>query len=73
MELWLILQKEDTKTKLLSIPHIEQLIYRTYNHYLEALRKDRVVLSNFISLLDELVNEESSDAYWIMEYLISFK
>jgi hypothetical protein len=71
--LWVSLQKNSPEIKLLSIPHIEQLVYRTYNHHLEALRADSTALVNFISLLDQLVKEGSSDAYWIREYLISFK
>lgn len=71
--LWLSLQKNSSQTRLLSIPHIEQLVQRTYSNHLPALRKDPTLLANFITLLDQLVKEGSSDAYWIREYLISFK
>ncbi|RXK59210.1 hypothetical protein ESA94_13800 [Lacibacter luteus] len=71
--LWTSLQQNSERPTLRSIPHIEQLVYRVYNYHLIELKRNSVTLANYISMLDELIKEGSSDAYWIREYLISFK
>lgn len=71
--LWKKLKLQIDRPKLISIPKIVQLIYRVYNHYQDKLINDHAFRQDYLDMLDELINEGSSDAYWIREYLISFR
>lgn len=71
--LWISLQQSGKQLNLLSFNGIEQLMYRVYNHHTEALIANKTILEGFIEVLDLLVSEGSSHAYWIREYLVSFK
>lgn len=53
--------------------HIEQLIYAAYSRDLTTIREDKQLMADYLWLLDQLVMENSSDAYWIREYVITFR
>ncbi|RQO64790.1 hypothetical protein DBR40_25100 [Pedobacter sp. KBW01] len=57
---------------LTALENLDRLVLRAYENHLSEIMDDRVLQSGFISLLDALVENGSSDAYWIREFMISF-
>ncbi|MDR3712618.1 MAG: ATP-binding protein [Puia sp.] len=50
----------------------EQLVHRLYDFHLEKIRQDPALMKAFRWLLDKLISEGSTDAYWINEFVISY-
>lgn len=67
------LKKPAVTPSLIIIPFSEKLMFRIYENYLDELKADKVLLQDFLWMLDQLVSQGSSDAYWIREFLISFR
>jgi hypothetical protein len=57
----------------MSKPFFEKLMFRIYEYYLDDLKADKGLLQDYLWMLDQLVSQGSSDAYWIREFLISFR
>ncbi|SHN43713.1 ATP-binding protein [Chitinophaga sp. CF418] len=51
----------------------EKLARRLYNHHLDALRQNRDDFEAYIWFLEKLIEEGSTDTYWIMEFVITLK
>ena len=51
----------------------EQLAMRLYNRHLNALRKTKEDFDRYIWFLETLIEEGSTEAFWIMEFVITFK
>lgn len=63
-----------TNTKLLLFhKHSEKLIHRIYENHLAEVRGNKELFTNYLWMLDEMTTQGSSDAYWIREFLISFR
>ncbi|MFD2286665.1 hypothetical protein GJU39_18860 [Pedobacter petrophilus] len=52
--------------------NIDQLITRAYEHHLYETLEDPSLQTDFLSLLDSMIEGGSSDAFWIREFMISF-
>ncbi|MEO7264587.1 MAG: hypothetical protein ABIW38_06715 [Ferruginibacter sp.] len=66
--------KTTTNTKLiLSYKHSEKLMHRVYENHLTEVRNNNELFTNYLWMLDEMTTQGSSDAYWIREFLISFR
>ncbi len=65
-----------TNTKcnfVLAHKHSEKLILRVYENHLTEIKNNKELFTNYLWMLDEMTTQGSSDAYWIREYLISFR
>jgi ABC-type oligopeptide transport system ATPase subunit len=63
-----------TTTKLiLSYKHSEKLMHRIYENHLTEVKNNKELFTNYLWMLDEMTTQGSSDAYWIREFLISFR
>ncbi|MBD1434615.1 ATP-binding protein [Sphingobacterium sp. DN00404] len=71
---WLIthLKKTGNFENLKQYRDIEQLMSRGYYNHLNEIMEDASLLSDYLDMLDVLVKQGSSDAYWIREFMISF-
>lgn len=58
---------------LLSYEFMEKFAHRAYEHYLDEIKSDQALLNDYLWLLDQLILEGSSDAYWIREFMVSFR
>ena len=58
---------------ILSYKYSEKLILRVYENHLEEIKNNNEFFTNYLWMLDEMTTQGSSDAYWIREYLISFR
>jgi hypothetical protein len=67
------LKKPAVPPSLMSMPFFEKLMFRIYEYYLDDLKADKGLLQDYLWMLDQLVSQGSSDAYWIREFLISFR
>ena len=66
--------KKSTGLKPISLyNYSEKLINRIYENHLTLVKNDNTLLNNYLWLLDEMTSQGSSDAYWIREFLVSFK
>lgn len=52
---------------------LEQLMIRVYQNHLSKLLANRDLFEDYLWLLDRLIAQQSSDAYWIREFLFSFQ
>ncbi len=64
------LKAEKTKPAIMLIKHIEQLVGRVYYNHLHELLQDKALFENYLWLLDEMVALQSSDAYWLREFIV---
>ncbi|MEJ7780291.1 MAG: hypothetical protein WKF68_11955 [Daejeonella sp.] len=71
---WLIahLKKTGNFKNLIQYRDIDQLMSRGYYNHLDEIMEDISFLSDYLDMLDVLVKQGSSDAYWIREFMISF-
>lgn len=71
---WLIehLKKTNSFHEISVYQNINQLMSRGYYNHLDEIMGDQVFLLDFLDMLDVLVSNGSSDAYWIREFMISF-
>jgi hypothetical protein len=69
---WLIerLKSEHTRAAIMMIKHIEQLVGRVYYNHLNEILQDKTLFTNYLWLLDEMVAQQSSDAYWLREFIV---
>ncbi len=67
------LKRPEVTPSLMSIPFSEKLMFRIYEHHLDDLKADKSLLEDYLWMLDQLISQGSSDAYWIREFLISFR
>lgn len=51
----------------------EPMAMRLYNHHLDALRQNSSDFEAYIWFLERLIEEGSTDGYWIMEFVITYK
>jgi hypothetical protein len=58
---------------LLSYEFMEKFTHRAYEHYLDEIKSDQALVNDYLWLLDQLILEGSSDAYWIREFMVSFR
>ncbi|CAH0265601.1 MULTISPECIES: hypothetical protein [unclassified Pedobacter] len=71
---WLIshLKKTANFENLIQYQHIDQLMSRGYYNHLDEIMEDASFLSDYLDMLDVLIKQGSSDAYWVREFMISF-
>lgn len=50
----------------------EVLVRNLYEYHLEKIREDPTLMAAYRWLLDKLIDEGSTDAYWIDEFVISY-
>lgn len=60
-------------TPLSTQPFISELVFKLYNEHFHAIRMNKKLLEDFLYVLNTLIDEGSSDAYWIREFMISFR
>jgi hypothetical protein len=53
--------------------YADQLLHRVYDNHLSELRADKNLFENYLWALNNMISYGSSDAYWIREFLISFR
>ncbi|CAH0278179.1 hypothetical protein SRABI27_03695 [Pedobacter sp. Bi27] len=72
--IWLIprLISPEAAELLPALENLDRLVLRAYKNHLSEIMDDRVLQYDFLALLDVLVENGSSDAYWIREFMISF-
>ncbi|RYG03284.1 MAG: hypothetical protein EOO07_32085, partial [Chitinophagaceae bacterium] len=69
---WLItaLKSSADPKPVLGYKHSVHLMYRLYDNHIASLKANKELLSSYLWMLDEMVTQGSSDAYWIREFLI---
>jgi hypothetical protein len=69
---WLIekLKAENRRPAIMLIKHIEQLVGRVYYNHLNELLQDQTLFTNYLWLLDQMIEQQSSDAYWLREFIV---
>lgn len=69
---WLIgkFKAVETTNVIMLIKQIEQLISRVYYNHLNELLDNKRLFENYLWLLDRMVEQQSSDAYWLREFII---
>lgn len=68
-----LLKNTKNPLPLLTYEFMEKFVYRSYEYYLDEIKSDQELLSDYLWLLDQLIWEGSSDAYWIREFMVSFR
>jgi hypothetical protein len=68
-----ILKESKEPVLLNSIKYSDKLINRIYENHLDSVKADKELLDNYFWMLNEMTEQGSSEAYWIREFLISFK
>lgn len=67
-----LMKNSKTASVVVNKEKLEKFVYRAYDKFYDQILQDQTVLSDLLWLLDNLVDNGSSDAYWIREFLISF-
>lgn len=72
---WLIkaLQNPKLAPDLNKYRSLEQLIGRVYQHHLDKVLNDQSLYADYMWLLNQMIENQSSDAYWIREFIYGFK
>lgn len=65
--------KPREKYRLYGDTMAEQLAMRLYNRHLDALRKTKEDFDRYIWFLETLIEEGSTESFWIMEFVITYK
>lgn len=68
-----LLKNTKNSVPLLTYEFMEEFIHRAYEYYLDEIKSDQELLSDYLWLLYQLIWEGSSDAYWIREFMVSFR
>lgn len=72
---WIVdlLKNASTPETFPSQKYAEHLVNRIYENHLQSVKNNSEYLKNYLWMLDSLTANGCSDAYWIREYLISFR
>jgi len=69
---WVVdqLQKAEQPPVIMTYKHMEQLVGRVYYNHLDELLAENQLLEKYLWLLDGMIDQQSSDAYWLRDFLV---
>jgi hypothetical protein len=69
---WVVdqLQKAEQAPVIMAYKHMKQLVGRVYYNHLDELLAENQLLEKYLWLLDRMIEQQSSDAYWLREFLV---
>jgi hypothetical protein len=71
--LFTVLRNPKLTPNLSKYRSLDQLIGRIYQNHLNQILNDHALYENFMWLLNNMIEQQSSDAYWIREFIYGLK